>query len=122
MLAELGILHDLKVRARGDGFTDQSRIGMEDGFAIRVDDRDIVDHRPIAQGRIQHRIQIKVGRKIIGDGASDFCGVAGVNVGAGEVRDFGCGDVSEFRIQVVRGVVGERNSLTQYVRNVDIRK
>jgi hypothetical protein len=112
----------LEVRTLGYGFADHVRTGVEDGLAIRAHDGGVVNHRPVTLNRFQHCIEIKVGCQIVGGGAPDFRGVAGVNVSAGKIRDFGGGDVGEFRIQVVGGVVCARNPLTQYVRNIDVGK
>jgi len=63
--AEHGILHHLEIGAFGDGSTDQVRIGVEDSPAISVHDSNVVDHRPSADDRFQHLVQIKVSRQLV---------------------------------------------------------
>src|SRR5277367_517555 len=120
---EFGVLHNPEVRAFEDRLADQFGVGsVEDGFAVDVHDGCVINHWPIGHCRFQHGVQIEVGRQIIGKREPELRGVAGINVGAGEVRGLAVCDVSELCAQVVRRVALIRNPQPQYLGNINIGK
>src|SRR3989442_11404084 len=67
LLAEVGVLNQLEVGSVENLLADQVRIGVEDRFAIGVDNGRVVNDGPAVHDRFQEIVQIAVGSEVVGE-------------------------------------------------------
>ena len=120
--AKVRVLHQVEVGPVGNFLPHQIGIGVQNGFAVAIDDGRVVNDGPAPHHRFQKIIQIAVGAQVVRDRPAHGLGIGGVHLGAAQIGGGVRGQVRQVGSQLSCGFSGRGDALAQQFRDVDIGK
>src|SRR6185437_1393696 len=93
--SDAGRTQKAEVRTLRQNLSGTRRVGIENRSSFGIYNRGLINHRPTAQNRLHHRIEVAVRAQVINDGPSHRFWIASIHASTAQIRDGVGGEVCQ---------------------------